>query len=126
MRTARNTVLLALALAAPYLLVGALSDGPYASRVLEGGLVLFVPVALVAVWMWRQGSRIDREQDERERLILYKSAVFTCLVTAVVLQFYWAWGFAAKGNAGDDSFWVIAVFWGALASSYFYNRIRMR
>lgn len=126
MRTARNTVMLALALAAPYLLVGALSDGPYASRVLEGGLVLLVPVALVALWMWRQGPRIDREQDERERLILHKSAVFTCLVTAVALQTYWARGFAAKGNAGDESFWVLAVFWGAFTGSYFFNRTRSR
>jgi 4-hydroxybenzoate polyprenyltransferase len=119
-------MLLAVALAAPYLLVGALSDGPFASRVLQGGFVLLVPVALIALWMWRQGPRIDREQDERERLVLHRSAAFTCFVTAVALQAYWAWRFAVQGNAGDDVFWVLVVFWGAFAGSYLYNKIRLR
>jgi magnesium-transporting ATPase (P-type) len=119
-------MLVALALAAPYLLVGALSDGPYAYKVLQAGFVILIPVALVAIWMWRQGSRIDQEQDERERLIMHRTAAFTCFVTAVALQSYWAWRFAAEGNAGDDVFWVLVVFWGALAGSYLYNRVRLR
>ncbi len=126
MRTVRNTMLLAIALAAPYVLVGLLSNGPYASRVLQGGLVLLIVVAAVSVWMWRQGPRIDREQDERERLILYRSASFTLLVTAVALQTYWAMRFAADGNAGDDVFWLLVVFWGTFGGSYAYNRIRVR
>lgn len=126
MRTARNTMLLAVALAAPYILVGIASEGPYASRVLQGGLVLLGIVAAVAVWMWRQGARLDREQDERERLIFYKSASFTCLVTAVALQTYWAARFAVEGNSGDDVFWLLVVAWGSFAASYVYNRVRAR
>jgi len=117
-------MLLAVVLAAPSLLVGVLSDGPSAGRVLQGGLVLLAVACLAAVWMWRRGARLDREQDERGRLILRKTAVFTCLVAAVAIQTYWAWDFAAKGNAGDDSFWLLAVFWGAFAGAYVYNNLR--
>ena len=124
MRTVRMTVLLALALAAPSLLVGVLSDGPHAGRVLQGGLLLLALAGLTAVWMWRRGARLDREQDERGRLILGRTAVFTCLVAAVAIQAYWAWHFAAGGNAGDDSFWLLAAFWGAFAGSYVYNGFR--
>lgn len=124
MRTARRTVALAVVLAAPCLLVGVLSDGPYAGRVLQGGLVLLALVGLAALWMWRRGARLDREQDERGQLILGKTAVFTCLVAAIAIQAYWAIHFAAEGNAGDDSFWLLAVFWGAFAGSYVYNNLR--
>ena len=124
MRTARMTMLLALALAAPSLLVGVLSDGPYAGRVLQGGLFLLAVAGLAAVWMWRVGARLDREQDERGSLILGKTAVFTCLAAAVAIQTYWAWHFAAGGNAGDDSFWLLVAFWGAFAGSYAYNSFR--
>jgi len=123
-RTARTTMLLAAVLAAPSLFVGVLSDGPFAGRVLQGGLVLLALAGLAAVWMWRRGARLDREQDERGRLILGKTAVFTCLVAAVSIQAYWAWQYAANGNAGDDSFWLLAVFWGAFAGSYLYNNLR--
>ena len=124
MRTARRTMMLAVALAAPYLFVGLLSDGPFATRVLHGGLVLLVLCGLAATWMWRQGARLDREQDEREELIIGRSATFTSLVTAVALQTYWAMTFSTRGNAGDDVFWVLVVFWGAFTGSYIYNRVR--
>jgi hypothetical protein len=117
-------MLLSVGLAAPSLLVGILSRGPFAGRVLQGGLVLLGLCAVAAIWMWRQGARLDREQDEREQVILGRSASFTCLVTAVALQTYWAVRFAADGNAGDDVFWVLVVFWGAFAASYVYNWIR--
>ena len=38
MRTARTTMLFAVILALPYLVVGLLSDGPYAHRLLGAGL----------------------------------------------------------------------------------------
>lgn len=124
MRTARTTMLLALVLAAPSLLVGVLSDGPFAGRVLQGGFFLLALSGLASLWMWRRGARLDREQDERARLILRKTAVSTCVVAAVAIQTYWAVHFAAQGNAGDDAFWLLAVFWGAFAGSYAYNNFR--
>lgn len=121
MRTARNTLLVALALAAPYLVVGIWSDGPFAGRVLQGGIVLLVISGLAGVWMWHRGQALDREQDERARLILYKTALFTCFTTAVGLQLYWASRFATEGNAGDDVFWVLALFWASFAGAYLIN-----
>ena len=124
MRTARRTMMLAVALAAPYLLVGLLSHGPLAARVLQGSLVLLLLCGIAATWMWRQGARLDRDQDEREELIVARSATFTCLVTAVAIQTYWAMRYSVRGNAGDDVFSVLVIFWSAFAGSYFYNRIR--
>jgi hypothetical protein len=117
-------MLLALGLAAPFLLIGVLSDGQFADRVLQGGFVMLGLGSLAAIWMWRQGSQLDREQDEREHLVVGRSATFTALITAIMIHTYWAWKFAAEGNAGDDFFWVLAVFWAAFAGSYFYNRLR--
>lgn len=124
MRTARVTMFLAVGLAAPLLVAGLLSGGPHAGRVLQGGLVLLGLCALAALWMLRQGERLDREQDERERAIVGRSALFTCFVTAVALHAYWAWRFAALGNPGDDVFWVLVAFWGSFAGSYAYNKLR--
>jgi len=125
MRTARNTMLLGVALAAPYLLVGVFSDGEFAGRVLQGGIVLLVLVGAAAVWMWRRGARLDREQDERARLVLHRTATFTCFATGVAIQAYWALHFAVQGNAGDDAFWLLVAFWGAFAGSYIYNLLRL-
>ncbi len=124
MRTARLTMLLALGLAAPSLLVGLTSDGPFAGKVLQGGFVLLVGSGLAALWMWRQGAQIDRQHDERERMVIGRSATFTVIVTAVALQAYWVWRFAAEGNSGDDVFWVLALFWTAFTGSLVYNKIR--
>ena len=124
MRTARRTMMLAVALAAPYLLVGLVSNGPFAARVLQGGLILLLLCGLLATWMWRQGARLDRDQDEREELIVGRSATFTCLVAAVAIQTHWAMSYSARGDAGDDIFWVLVVFWGAFAGSYVFNRVR--
>lgn len=126
MRTARTTLWLAAALAAPLIAVGLGSDGPFAGRVLQGGLVLLAPLLAVAAWMARRGPALDREQDEREAAIVRDTAIATCLVTAVALQAYWGWRFAAAGNAGDDAFWLLVVFWGTLATTYFVQHWRRR
>lgn len=126
MRTARRTVWLAAALAAPLIAVGLGSDGPFAGRVLQGGLVLLAILLPVAGWMARRGPALDREQDERESAILRDAALATCLVTAIALQAYWAWRFAAAGNAGDDAFWLLVVFWGTLATAYGIQQWRQR
>lgn len=111
-------------LAAPYLLVGLLTDEPYADRILQGGIVFLGVVALFGLWMWRKGTRLDREQDERERLIVLQAATLTLLATAVAVQTHWALRFAESGNAGDDFFWVLALMWGTFAASNVYFRLR--
>jgi hypothetical protein len=42
MRTARTTLHIAAVLALPYLVIGLLSDGPYAGRLLGGAVVLLL------------------------------------------------------------------------------------
>ena len=39
MRTARTTILIAVVLALPYLVIGLWSDGPHAGRLIGGGIV---------------------------------------------------------------------------------------
>jgi hypothetical protein len=117
-------MMLAAALAAPSLIIGVLSDGPGAARVFQSGLVVLGGCAVAAVWMWRQGARIDREQDEREGLIIGRTATFMCVVMAIALQGYSAWLFASGDSAGDAFFWILAAFWALLAGSYAYNRVR--
>ncbi len=124
MRTIRIAVALVASLAAPLLAVGAFSDGPFANRVFEGGLVMLAGGGLAVLWMWLRRARLDREFDERERVVVGRAATFTCVVISVAIQSYWAMRFAKAGNAGDDFFWVLATFWGALAASYIYNRVR--
>jgi hypothetical protein len=124
MRTARITMIMAAALAAPDLLIGLLATGPYAAKLVWSGLVLLGICAVAAVWMWRAGERIDREQDEREEAILSASTRMAFFATAVVVQAYYAWQFSINGPA-EPSFWLVAAVWGSFALAYVYNRIRM-
>ena len=123
MRTARRTLIVAAALAAPYLAVGLLAPGPFARKLVWGGLVLLVPCALVAAWLWRHGDEVDRNQDEREEAILSASARFAFFAMAVFVQGYYAWHFAVVGPT-EPSFWLVAALWGSFAGAYFYNRVR--
>jgi hypothetical protein len=124
MRTARRTLITAGALAAPYLAVGLLMSGPFARKLVWSGLILLVPCAALAAWMWRQGEKVDREQDEREEAIVSASTRFAFFVMAVVVQGYYAWRFAIVGPA-EPSFWLVAALWGSFAVAYVYNRVRM-
>lgn len=123
MRTARRTLMMALALAAPCFIVGLLMPGPYAGKLIQSGLVVLVPCAATALWMWRRGAAIDREQDEREEAILSASTRTSFFVMAVVVQAYYAWRFASVGP-DEPSFWLVAALWGSFAISYIYNRVR--
>ncbi len=124
MKTAKRTMLVAVVLALPYLLIGLFSQGPYAGRLLQGGIVVLVVTAPVCAWMWRRGARVDREQDEREHFILGNTMRDAFAVMAVAVQAYWAWQFARLGNEGDSSFWLVVVCWGSFAVLYAYHRLR--
>ena len=124
MKTAQRTMLVAIVLALPYLVIGLFSQGPYAGRVLQGGIVLLVVSAVVGAWIWRRGARADQEQDERERFILGSTMRDGFAVMAVAVQAYWAWQFARLGNEGDSSFWLVVVCWGSFAVLYAYHRLR--
>lgn len=123
MRTARRTIIIALALAAPYLAVGLLMPGQFGGKLVGAGLVLLVPCVVVALWMGWRGAKVDREQDEREEAILSASTRFAFFVMAVVIQGYYAWRFSAVGT-NEPSFWLVAALWGSFAIAYAYNRVR--
>jgi hypothetical protein len=124
MRAARETMLIGVALAVPYVVAGLLSSGPYAGKSIVAGLIILVAVGVVAAWLWSRGKRADQEQDERERAIVTRSAYFAFFVTAVTLQGYYAW-YAVVTGPNEPSFWLVAALWGSFASAYAYNRVRM-
>jgi L-lactate permease len=124
MRTARTTILIAVVLALPYLVIGLWSDGPYAARLIGGGIVLLVVSGLAAAWMAWRGKRIDEAQDERQTFIVGNAMRFSFCVMAVAVQAYWAWQFASRGNAGDSSFWLLAALWGSFLGGIVYNQVR--
>ena len=124
MRTAKQTMTIAVVLALPYLVTGIVSDGPHAGRLIQGGIVLLVIAGVAAALMAWKGRRLDEAQDERQDLVIGKAAKFSFFVMAVAVQAYWAWQFAAEGNAGDSSFWLLVALWGSFLLGYVYNEIR--
>jgi F0F1-type ATP synthase assembly protein I len=124
MKTARQTLVIAAVLALPYLVTGILSDGPNAGRLIRGGVVLLVIAGVAAAFMAWRGRRLDEAQDERQDFIMGKAAKFSFVVMAVAVQAYWAWQFAAEGNSGDTSFWLLVALWGSFGLGYVYNEIR--
>lgn len=124
MRTARRTLIIALALAAPYLAIGLFMPGQYGAKLVMSGLVLLVPCAVAAAWMWWRGEKTDRDQDEREEAIVSAATRFAFFVMAVVVQAYYAWRFSLVGPS-EPSFWLVAALWGSFAFAYVYNRVRM-
>jgi hypothetical protein len=124
MRTARQTILIAVVLALPYLLTGIISDGPHAGRLIQGGIVLLVIAGAAAALMAWWGRRLDEAQDERQDFIVGQAAKFSFCVMAVAVQAYWAWQFAAEGNGGDSSFWLLVALWGSFGAGYVYSAYR--
>jgi len=124
MRTARTTILIAVMLALPYLVIGLWSDGPHAGRLIGGGIVLLVVSGLAAAFMAWRGKRIDEAQDERQTYIVGNAMRFSFCVMAVAVQAYWAWQFASQGNAGDSSFWLLVALWGSFLGGIVYNQAR--
>jgi F0F1-type ATP synthase assembly protein I len=124
MRTARITLLYAAVLALPYLVVGLFSDGEYASRLIGGGVVLLVVSGVASAWMAWRGRKIDEAQDERQVFIAGNASRFSFVVMAVAVQVYWALQFAAEGNEGDSSFWLLVTLWSSFLGGYVYNSVR--
>jgi F0F1-type ATP synthase assembly protein I len=124
MRTAKQTIVIAVVLALPYLVTGIVSDGPNAGRLIQGGIVLLVLAAAAAAFMAWRGRRMDEAQDERQDFVVGKAMRFAFCVMAVAVQAYWAWQFAAEGNAGDTSFWLLVALWGSFGLGYIYNEVR--
>jgi hypothetical protein len=124
MRTAKQTIVIAVVLALPYLVTGIVSDGPHAGRLIGGAIVLLVIAGAAAAVMAWKGRRLDEAQDERQAFVIGKAAKFSFFVMAVAVQAYWAWQFAAEGNAGDTSFWLLVALWGSFLLGYVYNEIR--
>ena len=124
MRTARTTILIAVVLALPYLVVGLWSDGSYAARLIGGGIFLLVVSGLAAAFMAWRGKRIDEAQDERQTFIVGNAMRFSFCVMAVAVQAYWAWQFASQGNAGGSSFWLLVALWGSFLGGVVYNQAR--
>ena len=112
MRTAKQTIPIAVVLALPYLVTGIVSDGPHAGGSFSAVVLLVIAGVAAAIMAWK-GRRLDEAQDERQDLVIGKAAKFSFFVMAVAVQAYWAWQFAAEGNAGDTSFWLLVALRGS-------------
>jgi F0F1-type ATP synthase assembly protein I len=117
-------MLIAAVLALPYLAVGLFSDGEYASRLVGGAVVLLVVSGVASAWMAWRGRKIDEAQDERQTFLVGNASRFSFVVMAVAVQVYWALQFAAEGNEGDSSFWLLVALWGSFVGGYVYNSVR--
>ncbi len=124
MRTAKTTILIAVVLALPSLIIGLFSDGPYAGRLIGGGLFMLGLSGAAAAFMAWRGRRLDEAQDEREDFIVGRAMRFSFCVMAVAVQAYWAWQFATEGNAGDSSFWLLVALWASFGLGWAYNAAR--
>ena len=124
MRTVIRSLLMLCALGVPMIVIGLASPGPYAERVLGGGIVALVFGSPGVVYALVRRKSIDREHDERAAFIMARSTKFTFLVMALAVQVYWAYNFALVGNAGDTAFYLLVVFWASFAGAYLYNTVR--
>jgi hypothetical protein len=117
-------LLIAVVLAAPYLVIGLWSDGPHAGRLVGGGLVLLALSGVAAAFKAWRGKRLDETQDERQAFLVDKAMRFSFYVMAVAVQAYWAWQFAHLGNEGDSSFWLLVALWGSFGAGYVFSAAR--
>jgi uncharacterized membrane protein len=124
MKTARNTTLLVLALALPYLIVGAFAGGPNAARTFQAGLLMLVLAGLVVAWMIRRRKKVDPEQDEREDFLLLKATAFSFYVMIIATGTYVLWPAGGAGGSVDASLWLSAALWGSFLVGYVYYRLR--
>jgi hypothetical protein len=124
MKSALKTLLLVTALGVPTIAIGLLSPGPFAQRVLGGGIVLLVLGGAGAAYEALRGPKADRESDERADYILGRAMKFTFFTTAVAIQVYWSYTFSLTGNAGDTVFILVVVFWFSFLGAYAYNLLR--
>jgi hypothetical protein len=124
MKSALKTLLFVAVMGVPTIAIGLLSPGPFARRVLEGGIVLLVLGGAAAANEARRGRKADRESDERAEYILGKSTRFTFFTMAVAIQVYWSYYFSLTGNAGDTSFVLVEVFWFSFVAALAYNYVR--
>ncbi len=85
---------------------------------------MLVVAGAAAAIMAAKGRRLDESQDERQDFILGKAMRFSFWVMAVAVQAYWAWQFAAEGNSGDTSFWLLVALWGSFLFGYIVNALR--
>ncbi len=111
-------------LSLPGLVTGIISDGPDAGRLIQGGIVMLAIAGAAAAYMAWRGRRLDEAQDERQDYIVGKAMRFSFCVMAVAVQAYWAWQFAAQGNEGDSSFWLLVALWASFGLGYAYNAVR--
>jgi membrane protease YdiL (CAAX protease family) len=124
MKNARYMILLVVALALPYLIVGLFAGGPNAARTFQAGALMLVLSALAFGWLIWRGKKVDPEQDERERYLIMKSMAFSFYVMIIAVGTYTQWPPSPAGGAVDASIWLSAILWGSFLLGYVYNRAR--
>jgi membrane protease YdiL (CAAX protease family) len=124
MKNARYMVLLVVALALPYLIVGLVAGGPNAARTVQAGILMLVLTGVVFGWMIWRGKRVDSARDEREDYLLLKAMSFSFYVMIIAVGTYVQWPPAAGGGSVDASVWLSAILWGSFLVGYVYNSVR--
>jgi membrane protease YdiL (CAAX protease family) len=124
MKNARYMILLVVALALPYLIVGLFAGGSNAARTFQAGLLMLVLSGAVFGWMIWRGKKVDPERDERENLHILKAMAFAFYVMIIAVGTYVQWPASPAGGAVDASIWLSAVLWGSFLVGYVYNQVR--
>ena len=112
MRTARQTILIAVVLALPYLVTGLILGGPYAGRLIQGGIVLLV---IARVGGGLHGSGVAVAWTRPRTSARSSSSARPCASRSAS----WRWRCRRTGrgssrrraNQGDSSFWLLVALW---------------
>ncbi len=91
---------------------------------LNTGILTLIVGAVVVLGTKLRGERAERDNDEREELILTRAMRFTFMATALAIQVAWAFENARAVAPVTAIDVVYFFFWFSFIGAYGFNRLR--